>query len=83
MVTNALFKYYTLNWLAMAFSFIAVYLMGNQKRVGFVSFMVANLCWIVVGFMVNSIAIAIGNTGFFCLNLSGFWQRSNAAKCSR
>lgn len=83
MVTNSLFKYYTLDWLAMAFSFIAVYLLSNQKRVGFVSFMVANLCWVVVGFMANSIAIAIGNMDFFCLNLRGFWQWSNAAKRSR
>ncbi|KAB8331246.1 PnuC protein [Scytonema tolypothrichoides VB-61278] len=83
MITSSLFKYYALDWLAMAFSFVAVYLLGNQKRVGFVSFMVANFCWVVVGFMADSIAIAIGNIGFFCLNLRGFLRWSNAAKRSR
>ena len=31
-------KYYTLDWLAMALSLLAVYLLGNKNKYGFISF---------------------------------------------
>ncbi|BAZ11625.1 hypothetical protein NIES4071_34510 [Calothrix sp. NIES-4071] len=80
MLTNSVFKYYALDWLAMTFSFIAVYLLGNKNKNGFASFMVANFCWVIVGFIAHSIAISIGNIVFFILNFKGFLQWSKNSR---
>ena len=37
--------YLGLDWLAMALTFTAIYLLGNKNRIGFAVMMVGNLCW--------------------------------------
>ena len=71
------FNYYGLDWLAMGLSVLAVYLLGNKNRLGFITFMTANMLWIFVGFvLMQSAGIALGNIIFLVLNTRGFlkWQ---------
>ena len=71
-------KYYTLDWLAMALSLLAVYLLGNKNKYGFISFSIANVLWIFLGFfLMNSLGIGIGNTVFLIMNVRGFisWNK--------
>jgi hypothetical protein len=73
-------KYYTLDWLAMALSLLAVYLLGNKNKYGFISFSIANAFWIFLGFtMMNSLGIGIGNIVFLIMNIMGFvfWNKKN------
>ena len=71
-------KYYTLDWLAMALSLVAVYLLGNKNKYGFISFSMANTLWIFLGFfLMNSLGIGIGNIIFLIMNIRGFisWNK--------
>lgn len=65
-------QYYFLDWTAMVTSLLAVYLLGQKNRLGFASFMVSNMLWMVVGFLAGSYGIFLGNVVFFGLNLRGF-----------
>ncbi len=68
-----LFKYYGLDWLAMLLSLLAMILLGNKIKWGFVLFMLANITWILLGFLLlNSYAIALGNFIFLITNTRGF-----------
>ena len=71
-------KFYGIDWLAMVFSLLALYFLGQKNRIGFVLFMVANASWIFVGWFAPSIAIIIGNLVFFATNLRGYrrWGKS-------
>jgi hypothetical protein len=46
--------YFGLDWLAMCFTFIAIYLLGNKNRIGFALMMSDNLCWAVIGLWAGS-----------------------------
>lgn len=70
---DLLLKYYGLDWLAMALSLLAVYLMGNKNKVGFIAYITANAIWIYLGFFkMQSFGISIGNIFFLMMNLRGF-----------
>ncbi len=72
-------KYYGLDWLAMASSLFAVYLIGNKNRIGFLSYVLANALWIYLGvFKMQSFSISIGNIFFLIMNLRGYlkWKKS-------
>ena len=47
--------YLGLDWLAMALTFTAIYLLGNKSRIGFVVMMVGNLCWAAIGLWAHSL----------------------------
>ena len=73
-------KYYTLDWVATALSLWAVYLLGNKNKLGFISFSMANVLWIFLGFfLMNSLGIGIGNIVFLIMNIRGFisWNKKN------
>jgi hypothetical protein len=63
-----------LDWIAMALSLLALYLIGNRNRWGFVAFMGANLSWLGVAASIGSPAIALGNLAFFGINLRGYFR---------
>jgi hypothetical protein len=68
-------KYYGLDWLAMASSLLAVYLIGNKNRIGFISYILANALWIYLGvFKMQSFGISF----FLIMNLRGYlkWKKS-------
>lgn len=72
-----IFKYYGLDWLAMMLSVIAMILLGNKVKWGFVAFMFANATWILLGLiLLDSYAIVLGNTIFFVTNTRGFLKWS-------
>jgi len=72
--------YYYLDWMAISMSFAALRLLGNKSRWGFLCFVCANLCWLVVGWMAGSFGIVIGNALFLVMNTRGFalWKRAEA-----
>lgn len=73
-------KYYGLDWTAMAASLLAVYLIGNKNRIGFVSYVIANVLWIYLGiFKMQSWGISIGNVFFLMMNFRGFlkWEKQS------
>lgn len=76
---DILLKYYGLDWLAMAASLLAVYLMGNKNRIGFISYILANVLWIYLGiFRMQSFGISIGNVFFLIMNVRGYlkWKET-------
>ena len=76
-------EYSALDVLAMGLSVLAVYLIGNKNRYGFLVFMFANVLWIYLGFgEINSVGIAVGNMVFLVLNLRGFvnWKLRSRRK---
>ena len=72
-------KLFGLDWVAMLLSLLALVLIGNRNRLGFVSFMVANLSWIAAACLLGNLAIGLGNLAFFAYNLRGFieWGRKS------
>jgi hypothetical protein len=74
-------KYFGLDWLAMASSLLAVYLIGNKNRIGFISYILANVLWIYLGiFQMQSFGISIGNIFFLIMNLRGYlkWKETKS-----
>lgn len=75
---NVLTRYYGLDWLAMGLSLLAMYLLGNKNRMGFVTFITANALWVVLGLtLIQSYGIAFGNAVFLIMNVRGYakWKR--------
>lgn len=73
-------RYLGVDWIAMTFTFVAIYLLGNQSKAGFVTMMCGNSCWVAVGFMTSSIAMVIANAAFFAMNARGWakWSADNS-----
>ncbi len=68
-----LLKYYGLDWAAMLLSVMAMVLLGNKVKWGFILFMLANITWILLGsLLLNSYAIVLGNVIFLITNTRGF-----------
>lgn len=74
-------KYYGMDTLAMALSLLAVYLLGNKNKWGFIYFIASNSLWLWVGFMMDSFGIIAGNLVFLVLNTRGYlrWVREGRA----
>ncbi len=72
--TELAFKYFGVDWVAMLFTFIAIYLLGNKSRFGFVTMMCGNACWVVIGVLTSSIAMVIANLVFFVMNARGWFK---------
>jgi len=68
-----LFKYYGLDWISIFMNLMAVIQLGNKSKWGFVIFVAANLLWIIIGItLLQSYAIAFGNSIFLATNIRGF-----------
>lgn len=74
------FRYFGIDWVAMVFTFVAIYLLGNQSKAGFVTMMCGNSCWVVVGFMTSSLAMVIANAVFFAMNARGWINWTSEGK---
>ena len=61
--------YYGVDWLAMLLTLIAIYLIGNKAKSGFVLMIVGNLCWVGLGFLSSSIAMIFANVIFAAMNV--------------
>jgi len=73
-------NYFGIDWLATGFALLAAYKLGNEDPRGFQAFVVANICWMVVGVLASSPAIVFGNLSFLLINLRGWtrWQRKGS-----
>jgi hypothetical protein len=73
-----IFKYFCVDWLAIVSSFLAIYLIGNKNKKGFLAFMFSNICYAAIGFLTDSIALIIGSSTFFITNLRGWlnWKKA-------
>ena len=71
------FKYFGIDWLAMALTFGAIYLLGNRSRYGFLLMMLGNACWVAVGVLTQSVALVAANLCFFAMNVRGFLKWSS------
>ena len=68
-----MFKYYGLDWLGMGLALLAVYLLGNRNKFGFISFIGSNAIFVYLGAtLMNSWGVAIGNAIFLIMNIRGF-----------
>lgn len=72
------FRFFGIDWIAMVFTFVAIYLLGNQSKAGFVTMMCGNSCWMIVGMMTSSIAMVIANAVFFAMNVRGWINWTSA-----
>ncbi|MGF1694417.1 PnuC protein [Vibrio lamellibrachiae] len=69
-------QYYGVDWVAMVFTFLAIWQIGNKNKAGFILMMCGNSSWIVVGCLTGSIAMIIANIIFFAMNLRAIVQWS-------
>lgn len=76
-VTN----YYGVDWLAMVLAFIAVYLLGNKKRSGFLVGMFACVFWCIFAYMAESLADILANGIVLLLYYKGYkyWKKDDDA----
>ncbi len=73
-------KYFGVDWLAMALTFIALWQIGNKNKVGFLIMMCGNLCWVSIGAMSQSIAMILANIVFFSMNVRAIWKWHRAER---
>ena len=81
MIENPL-QYLGVDWLAMVFTFLAIWQLGNKNRIGFLVMMAGNSCWIAVGVMTDSLAMIIANVIFFSMNARALVKWINEAKAT-
>ena len=74
---NLISRYYGSDWVATALTMLAIYLLGNKRKEGFVIMIIGNLCWVALGLIVHSIAMVIANVVFIVMNLRGFMKWSS------
>lgn len=76
---DTLLNYYGLDWLAMSLSLLAVWMLGNKNKFGFLVFIAANALWVALGLtLIQSYGIVVGNLFFLVSNARGFstWWRA-------
>ena len=66
------FNYYGCDWAAMAFTFLSLYLLGNQSRTGFLIGIIANFFWFSYGYQTDSIANMFCSFVVICLQARGW-----------
>ncbi|WP_436517024.1 hypothetical protein [Ekhidna sp. To15] len=70
-----LFNFYGLDWLAMTLSVMAVWMLGNKNKNGFIIFIVANLMWIAISAtLIHGYGVILGNAFFVVSNTRGYMR---------
>ncbi len=70
---SSLLNYYGTDWIAMGLSVLAVWMLGNKNKNGFIIFIVANLMWIAISVtMIHSYGVILGNVFFVVSNTRGY-----------
>ncbi|MEP1033096.1 hypothetical protein [Ekhidna sp.] len=71
-------NFYGLDWLAMCLSVVAVWMLGNKNKDGFIVFILANLMWIAISAtLIHSYGIILGNAFFVVYNTRGYIKQVN------
>lgn len=78
MLPTFLTRYYGVDIIAMCFTFVGLYLIGNKKRFGFVIAAIGNSLWITLGTFIQSYGIIIANAVIIALYTRGFlkWKKT-------
>ena len=73
-----------IDWLAAGLTIWAIYLLGERQRYGFIIMITGNLAWVLLGVMVDSLAMIVSNLLFMLMNLRGYvaWARGDTGKDS-
>ena len=75
-----IFEHYGVDWFAMIINLYAAYLLGNNRKFGFILFAISNIFWILLGITtMSSYGMAVGNFVFFLINVIGYIKWSKAA----
>ena len=71
-------KYYGVDWIIFVLVVIHLWLLGNKKRQAFLFGMSGNLCGILLGFLVESLACVIMNFVFATMNANAYrkWKKN-------
>ena len=77
-------QYYFIDTIGVCLSLLQIYLLGNKNKWGFVSGISANICWLIVGILIVSYALIIGNVVILILNARGLlkWEYNNKLKAN-
>lgn len=67
-------NYYGIDWLAMLLTVLAIYLLGNKARYGFVLMTLGNVCWVTMGVLTDSMAMILANLIFLTMNVRGWFK---------
>lgn len=81
-MNTALLNFYGIDWLAIGSSLGALYLLGNKNRIGFLLFVLSNICYFAIGIMTESAALILGSLIFFITNTRGFFKWKPPAESS-
>ncbi len=70
-------QYYGIDWIAGILVVVALWLIGNKNKYGFILSMIASCLWVVFAFIAESIPIGITNVIFFLLHARVFmkWRK--------
>lgn len=70
-------RYYGTDYINAVCVIIAMYLIGNKRRSGFILFMIATACGAVFGVLAGSTPFLISNTILFLTNLRAYllWRK--------
>lgn len=72
---DQLLVYCGVDWIAIALSLLAVYMLGNKNQYGFLVFAFSNIMWVFLGFSwMDSVGMAVGNIIFFIVNVRGYYS---------
>ncbi len=71
-------QHYFIDLVAVVCMFVSIWLLGNQKREGFVFGMIAAVAFIAFNGLVESVPGIVGNLVLLALNIRG-WNRWNPA----
>lgn len=75
--------YYGIDWIAMVLTIIAIYLLGNKSRKGFVIMMAGNLCWVALGALTGSLGLIAANCTFIVMNIRAYFKWGNKRQARR
>ena len=65
-------NYYGSDWAGMFLQCASIYLLGNQRRIGFILGIGSNAAWFVFGILTGSIADLLSQCIVIIMNIRGF-----------
>lgn len=67
-----LFQFYGLDWLSVVFGLCGTYLLGEQKRIGFIIIVVSLICAATVAILAHTFAFLAANIPAIYLNIRAY-----------
>ena len=73
-ISHSFSQYFGLDWLIFVSNVVAVWMMGNKNRYGFLIRVGVNILWIILGIVLNSVPLVLAGIVFMGLNMRGFFK---------